>query len=160
MQITQNAVASIEYTLTDDSGEVIDTSKGQGPLTYLHGTGSLIPGLESELEGKGVGDAFKVRVEPDQAYGQRNDEMVQDVSRDQLPPDLDIQIGMQLQAQTEQGMHVVTVVGVKEAQVRLDANHPLAGVTLNFDVEIVEVREATGEELEHGHVHGPGGHEH
>lgn len=160
MQITQNAVASIEYTLTDDSGEVIDTSKGQGPLTYLHGTGSLIPGLENELEGKGVGDAFKVRVEPDEAYGQRNEEMVQDVSREQLPADLDPQIGMQLQAQTEQGMHVVTVVGVEEAHVRLDANHPLAGVTLNFDVQVVEVREATGEELEHGHVHGPGGHEH
>ncbi len=160
MKITKNVVASISYELTDDAGTVLDSSKGQAPLAYLHGNQNLIPGLENELEGKGSGDAFKVRIEPENAYGVRDDEMVQDVAREQFPSDVDIQPGMQFQAQTPAGMQVVTVVGVKDETVTLDGNHPLAGVALNFDVEVVEVREATSEELEHGHVHGPGGHHH
>jgi len=161
MQITKNAVATIEYELTDDAGEVVDSSKGSDPLAYLHGAGNIIPGLESELEGKTIGDAFKVRISPEDGYGPRRDEMVQDVPREQFPDDAEIQPGMQFQAQGPSGgVHVVTVVGVQGDQVKLDANHPLAGVHLNFDVKIVEVREATAEELEHGHVHGPGGHDH
>jgi FKBP-type peptidyl-prolyl cis-trans isomerase SlyD len=160
MQITKNAVALIHYTLKDDAGEVIDKSQEGTPMPYIHGHGNLIPGLESELEGKELGDKLNVRIEPKDAYGDRNEEMVQDVPRAQLPQDVDIQPGMQFQAQNEGGMHVVTVVGVEEDQVRLDGNHPLAGVTLNFDVEIAEVRQASSEELEHGHVHGPGGHQH
>ncbi len=160
MQISQDVVASIHYTLKDDSGEVIDASQEETPLPYLHGHGNLIPGLEGELEGKATGDKLQVRIEPKNAYGNRDENMVQDVPRDQLPQDVDIEPGMQFQAQGEGGVQVVTVVRVEADQVRLDANHPLAGVHLNFDVEVAEVREASAEELEHGHVHGPGGHHH
>ncbi|MEM7307603.1 MAG: peptidylprolyl isomerase [Planctomycetota bacterium] len=157
MQIAKHTVASIDYTLSDDAGNVIDSSKDRGPLTYVHGVGGLIPGLEKELDGKATGDSLKVRVEPAEGYGERNDAMVQDVPRAQLPEGVDVQVGMQLQAQTPNGPHIVTVVGVTEDAVKLDGNHPLAGVALNFDVKIVEVRAATAEEIEHGHVHGAGG---
>ncbi len=160
MQITKHSVASIEYTLTDDGGQVIDTSEGRGPLVYLHGAGNLIPGLESQLEGKAVGDEFQSRIEPADAYGERDDRMVQDVPRAQLPAEVDVTVGMQFQAQGPAGVQVVTVVGVEGDTVKMDGNHPLAGVTLNFDVKVVEVREATAEEVEHGHVHGAGGHQH
>jgi len=160
MEITKHTVATIEYELTDDEGEVLDSSQGTGPLTYVHGVGSIIPGLETELEGKTSGDAFKVRVAPENAYGERIDEMVQRVSRTQMPADVEIEVGMQFQAQTADAVHVVTVIEVDAENVTLDANHPLAGVPLNFDVKVVEVRPATEEEIEHGHVHGPGGHEH
>ena len=160
MKITKNAVASLEYTLTDDGGEVLDTSQGRGPLEYIHGAGNLIPGLEKELEGKGAGDELDVRIEAAEAYGERDEGMVHSVARDQMPPDVEIEVGMQLQAESDAGMHVVTVVGVEESEVQLDANHPLAGVPLNFQVKVIEVRDATAEELEHGHVHGPDGHEH
>lgn len=160
MQIIKQAVATIEYTLTDDSGVLIDSSKDRGPMAYLHGVGGIIPGLEAQLEGKVPGDEFKVRIEPDQAYGQRTEEMVQDVPRSDLPPDLDIQPGMQFQTQGPNGPAVVTVVAVEGDQVKMDGNHPLAGVTLNFDIKVVDVRQATQEELDHGHVHGPGGHNH
>ncbi len=160
MEITKHTVALIEYELTDDSGGVLDTSKGRGPLGYVHGVGSLITGLESELEGKTNGDAFKVRIEPANAYGDRADEMVQDVARTELPPEVKLEIGMQFQAQTQAGARVVTVVRLNDDTVTLDANHPLAGVTLNFDIKVVDVREATEEEVEHGHPHGSGGCEH
>jgi FKBP-type peptidyl-prolyl cis-trans isomerase SlyD len=160
MQITKHTVATIEYELTDDEGEVIDSSEGSGPLAYVHGLDTIIPGLEAELEGKTSGDAFRVRVPPEKGYGERMDEMVQSVSRTQMPAGVDIQVGMQFQAQAEDAVHVVTVVEVDAENVTLDANHPLAGMPLNFDVKVVEVRDATEEEIEHGHVHGPGGHEH
>lgn len=160
MKIANNLVASIEYTLTDDAGEVLDTSQGRGPLAYLHGNGNLIPGLEKELEGKAAGDRLSVRIPPAQAYGERDDKMVQTVSRQQMPPGVEIEVGMQLQAEGGGGVHVVTVVGVEGDQIRLDGNHPLAGVPLNFKVEVLAVRDATPEELEHGHVHGAGGHQH
>ena len=156
MQITEKLVASIEYTLTDDGGQVIDSSEGREPLTYLHGAGNLIPGLESQLEGKGAGDTFKTRIEPADGYGDRNDAMIQSVPRGELPAEVEIQVGMQFQAQSEAGMQVVTVVAIEGDDVKMDGNHPLAGVALNFDVKIVEVREATAEEIEHGHVHGEG----
>lgn len=161
MQIKKNVVGSIEYELTDDAGEVIDTSMGRAPLSYLHGAGNIIPGLEAELEGRSSGDAFQVRIAPEDAYGQRDERMVQDVPRSQFPDGAEVQPGMQFQAQAPGGaIQIVTVVGVEDETVKLDGNHPLAGVSLNFDVKVVEVREATEEELEHGHVHGPGGHAH
>lgn len=160
MKISKNSVASIEYTLTDDGGTVIDTSEGGAPLAYIHGIGNLIPGLEKELEGKTAGDELKVHIAPEDGYGERNDQMVQAVSRSEMPEGVEIEVGMQLQAESDQGMHVVTVIGVDDDKIQLDANHPLAGVPLNFDVKVVEVRDATAEELEHGHVHGEGGHEH
>jgi FKBP-type peptidyl-prolyl cis-trans isomerase SlyD len=160
MQIAKHTVATLEYTLTDESGEVLDASKGREPLAYVHGVGMLIPGLEEELKGKVQGDSLKARIEPDRGYGVRDEAMVQSVPRQQLPDEVEIEVGMQFQAQSEGDVHVVTVVEVEGEEVKLDANHPLAGVTLHFDVEVKEVREATSEEIEHGHVHGPGGHDH
>ena len=153
MQITKNVVASIEYELTADGGEVIDSSRGGPPLAYLHGSGQLIPGLEAELEGKGSGDSVQVRIPPENAYGPRNEQMVQGVPRADFPADAKLEPGMQFQAQTPDGMLILTVVDVEEDTVKLDGNHPLAGMHLNFDVKVVDVREATAEELEHGHVH-------
>lgn len=160
MNIAENAVALLEYTLKDDGGDVLDTSEGGAPLAYLHGHGNLIPGLERELEGKAAGDNFSVRIAASDAYGERNDELIHTVPRADLPQDVEIEMGMQLQAESQHGVHIVTVVGLGETEVELDANHPLAGVALNFDVKVVEVRAASAEELEHGHVHGPGGHDH
>ena len=160
MQIAASTVATIEYTLTDDDGTVIDTSKGKQPLVYLHGAGNLIPGLESELAGRAAGDELKVRIPPEQAYGQRDAANVQEVPLGDLPTDPPPAVGMQYQAHGPQGVMLVTIAAVEGEVVTLDANHPLAGVTLNFEVKVVEVRAATEEELDHGHVHGPGGHEH
>ena len=156
MQISKNVVASIEYELTADGGEVIDSSKGGPPLAYLHGNGNLIPGLEAELEGKGSGDSVKVRIAPENAYGPRNEDMVQPVPRSDFPADADLQPGMQFQAQTPDGMLILTIVEIDGDTVKLDGNHPLAGMHLNFDVTVIDVREATAEELENGHVQGPG----
>ena len=159
MQITNHSVASLEYTLTNDEGEVLDTTSGRGPLAYIHGTESIIPGLERELDGKEAGAEFKIRIAPEEAYGMHDERMVQTVARDQMP-DGELELGAQLQAQNDQGSFVVTVIEVNEAEVKLDANHPLAGMALNFEVKVTEVREATEDELSHGHPHGPGGHEH
>ena len=160
MVVANQKVVSIDYTLTDPAGVVIDSSSGKPPLVYLHGMGGIIPGLESALTGKTKGDSLKVTVAPEQAYGVRDNNMIQEVPRDRFPADAKIAPGMQFQANTPNGPRVVTVVGVDSAAVKIDANHPLAGVTLNFDVKIVDVRDATTEELGHGHVHGPGGHHH
>jgi len=160
MQIGKNSVVSFDYTLTDPQGKVIDSSKGQQPLTYLHGAGGIIPGLESQLEGKQAGDALTVTVAPEQAYGVKDAIMIQAVPRSAFKGVDDIQLGMQFQAQSPQGPRVVTVLAVSPTEVTVDANHPLAGMELKFDVNIVTVRAATEEELDHGHVHGPGGHHH
>ena len=160
MQIAKNTVATIDYTLTNPEGQVLDSSKGAEPLSYLHGTGGIIPGLESALEGKSAGEKLSVTIPPDQAYGVRNEQLVQEVPRRMFQGVTDIKNGMQFRTQSPQGMQVVTVVNVGDETVRIDGNHPLAGVTLKFDVDVVGVRSATSEELSHGHVHGPGGHQH
>jgi len=161
MNIEQNKVVSMHYTLTDNAGTVIDTSEGLDPLVYLHGTGALIPGLEKELEGKATGDKMDVKIQPEDGYGVRNEQLMQQVPKEHFANfPQEIQPGMQFQANSEQGPIHVTVVEVTEQHVVVDGNHPLAGVELNFKVEIMEVREATAEEKEHGHVHGAGGHEH
>jgi FKBP-type peptidyl-prolyl cis-trans isomerase SlyD len=139
---------------------VLDSSQGREPLAYLHGAGNIIPGLESALEGKNEGDQLNVQIPPDQAYGQRDERMVQPVPRTAFQGVADIQPGMQFQANTNAGPRLITVVGVEGDQVTVDANHPLAGATLNFDVTIRNVRDATSEEKSHGHVHGAGGHQH
>lgn len=154
MQIAKDKVVSIEYTLKDDQGTLLDTSEGRDPLAYLHGAGNIIPGLEQALEGKQAGDQLSVRIEAKDAYGERNDQLQQDVPRELFEGVDDVQAGMQFQAQTEAGVQVVTVKAVADDTVTVDANHPLAGVPLNFDVNIVEVRDAEAAELEHGHVHG------
>jgi FKBP-type peptidyl-prolyl cis-trans isomerase SlyD len=160
MQIAKNTVVSIDYTLTDDSGEVIDSSKGQEPLAYLHGAGNIIPGLEEALEGKQAGEQVKVAVPPEKGYGLRNESMTQQVPRNMFDTEQEIKPGMRFHAESEHGTHTVTVTAVDKENVTVDGNHPLAGKVLNFDVNIVEVRAATDEELSHGHVHGPHGHHH
>ena len=161
MQIANDVAAFFHYTLTDENGNEIDSSLSTQPLGYLHGHKNIIPGLEKELEGKVTGDKLKVTVKPEDAYGARHQELVQQVSKTQFDTDEEIEVGMQFQANGADGEPmIVTVVGVDEEMITLDGNHPLAGVTLTFDVEITEVRTATQEELDHGHVHGPGGHNH
>ena len=156
MQITKNTVADIHYTLPDNEGNVIDTSSGREPLNYLHGAGNLIAGMEEGLEGKSKGDKFQLKIEPAKGYGEKDPAMVQQVPRSAFG-DQDVRPGMKFS--TNHG-NVVTVTHVGLENVTVDANHELAGVELNFDVEVMEVRNATNEEISHGHVHGPGGHHH
>lgn len=160
MQIAQNSVVAFHYTLTNDAGEVLDSSEGREPLTYLHGAGNIIPGLEKELEGRQSGDKLQVAVNPEEGYGETQPALVQEVPRDAFQGVENVEPGMQFQAQTQGGPLMVTVTKVEGDTVTVDGNHPLAGQKLNFDVEIAEVREATSEEVEHGHVHGEGGHQH
>ncbi len=160
MQITENSVVSFHYTLTDKDGQVIDSSTGNAPLTYLHGVGQIVPGLENALVGKAVGEKLDVEVTAAEGYGEHHDFMVQQVPRDAFQGVDEIEPGMQFQAQTPQGGMTVTVTAVDATTVTVDGNHPLAGKNLFFAVEIVSVRAASAEELEHGHVHGEGGHHH
>jgi len=160
MEIAKDKVVTIDYTLTGEQGQVLDTSDGREPLSYLHGAGNIIPGLENALEGKAAGDQLTVSVPPDQGYGQRDERMVQTVPRGAFAGVPNVAPGMQFQANTNGGPRIITVRDVRDDQVTIDANHPLAGATLNFDVNVKQVRDATPEELAHGHVHGPGGHEH
>ena len=160
MQIADKSVVSIHYTLTDADGNTLDSSVGQDPLVYLHGAGNIIAGLENALVGKSAGDALQVSVEPDDGYGPVREDLVQQVDRSAFVGVDDIQLGMQFMAQTPWGEQPVTVVDLEGDSITLDGNHPLAGQQLNFDVEVIEVREASAEEVDHGHVHGPGGHAH
>jgi FKBP-type peptidyl-prolyl cis-trans isomerase SlyD len=160
MAIQQDSVVSLHYTLKDDAGEVIDQSTPGEPIAYLHGHGNLVPGLERELEGKNAGDKLNVQLAPADGYGEYNKELVQQVPKRSLQGISNVKVGMQLQTQTPQGPHLVTVTRVVSDMVTLDGNHPLAGKALHFDVEIADVRQATEEELSHGHVHGAGGHHH
>ena len=156
MQITKETVASIHYTLRDNEGNVLDSSAGREPLHYLHGAGNLIIGMEEGLEGKQKGEKLMLKIAPAKGYGEKDDSLVQKVPRSAFGTQA-IEKGMQFQ--TNQGQ-VVTVTNVGLENITVDANHPLAGVELNFDVEIMGVRAATAEEIAHGHVHGPGGHHH
>ena len=160
MQIALNCVAYIHYTLKDDAGAVIDSSSGGEPLAYLHGVGNLVPGLEKALEGKQAGEKLSVKVAPEEGYGVRDEGLVQQVPRRSFQGVRDLKEGMRFQAQTQSGPVAVTVTRVQGDMITVDGNHALAGVTLNFEVEVTKVREATAEELMHGHVHGPGGHHH
>jgi FKBP-type peptidyl-prolyl cis-trans isomerase SlyD len=161
MLIAQDKVVLIHYTLKNDSGATLDSSSGGDPLAYIHGQGNIIPGLEKALEGKQSGDKLNVKVEPSEGYGERDDELVQQVPRRAFGGAAKVKPGMQFHAQTSQGQtRVVTVTRIQGDMVTVDGNHPLAGEKLHFDVEVTEVRDATEEELEHGHVHGPGGHHH
>jgi FKBP-type peptidyl-prolyl cis-trans isomerase SlyD len=160
MQIETHRVVTLNYTLTDNDGNVIDQSK-DGSFAYLHGANNIIPGLENALSGKKAGDSLDVAVPPGDAYGERDEAKKQQVPREMFPAEGDIEPGMQFHAQGPNGeMLVVTVDRVEDDSVTVDGNHPLAGVSLNFAVEVVDVREASEEEISHGHVHGPGGHQH
>jgi FKBP-type peptidyl-prolyl cis-trans isomerase SlyD len=160
MQIIKKSVVMIDYTLTDDAGAVVDTSEGREPLSYIQGSGNIIPGLESALEGKSAGDSLRVSIPPEEGYGVRQDSLMAQVPRDRFESAGELTVGMQFQTQAESGIQVVTVVEVDDDTVTVDANHPLAGSALNFEVSVVGVRDATPEELEHGHVHGPEAHGH
>ncbi|MEE4202889.1 MAG: peptidylprolyl isomerase [Halieaceae bacterium] len=160
MQIEANKVVSIDYTLKNDAGDVLDQSTPENPLAYLHGHNNLIPGLENALAGKAAGDDITASIPPAEAYGAYDENLIQAVPKNLFQGVDQVEPGMQFQAQTGQGMQVVTVREVDDENVTIDANHALAGQTLHFDVTIKDVREASEEELAHGHVHGPGGHEH
>lgn len=160
MQIAKNTVASIDYTLTDPEGKVIDSSKGREPLAYLHGSSNIIPGLEAELEGKSAGDSLVVTIPYEKGYGAHDPNLVQPVPRSNFHGIKEIKQGMQFEAKTPQGSRIVRVVKVDDENVTIDANHSLAGMELKFDVMVRNVREATAEEISHGHVHGAGGHHH
>lgn len=160
MSIQQDQVVSIHYTLKNDAGEVLDSSAEGEPLTYLHGHGNLIAGLERELTGKKAGDKLQVKIPPADGYGEYDKGLIQKVPRRALKGIPKITVGMRLQAQTGEGVRAVTVSHVAGDMVTLDGNHPLAGQNLNFEVEVADVRPASAEELSHGHVHGPGGHHH
>ena len=161
MTIKENSAVSFHYTLTDDDGQTLDSSAGKDPLAYLHGAGNIIPGLESALEGKKVGDAMTVSVRAAEGYGEVQKELIQEVPRESFQGVDSIEVGMQVEAQTGQGGNVpVTVTEVTDTIVTVDGNHPLAGKNLTFEVSIEEVRDATEEEQAHGHVHGVGGHQH
>lgn len=160
MTIAENKVVTLHYTLTDDEGTVIDKSD-DGSFLYLHGASNIIPGLENALTGKASGDALKVTVEPEEGYGVHDEARKESVPREMFPTDSEIEVGSQFHAEGPDGQTItVTVIEVSDDTVTIDGNHPLAGVQLNFDVKVIEVRDASAEELEHGHAHGPDGHHH
>lgn len=160
MQIQDNKVVTLHYTLKDDEGQIIDQSN-DGSFAYLHGANNIIPGLEQALQGKSTEDELSVSIDPKDGYGERKPDMVQVVERNMFNEGDEINVGMQFHAQSPDGqMIIVTIADVDGDQITIDGNHPLAGVNLNFDVTVVDVRDATAEELDHGHVHGPGDHHH
>jgi FKBP-type peptidyl-prolyl cis-trans isomerase SlyD len=158
MQIEKHRVVTLAYTLKDNDDRIIDQSD-DGSFCYLHGASNIIPGLENALTGKVTGDELSVTVPPEEGYGVHDDGRTQSVPRDMFPAGEEIEAGMQFHAQGPEGHTlVVTVVKVEEDSITVDGNHPLAGVQLNFEVKVMDVREATREEITHGHVHGPHGH--
>jgi FKBP-type peptidyl-prolyl cis-trans isomerase SlyD len=159
VQIAKEKVATIDYTLTDDKGELLDSSEDDGPLSYLHGHGNIVPGLEKALEGKTVGDSLKITLPPSDGYGEHDKKLIQTMPRDRFP-DGEIELGTRFHAESRGESRVLTVTAVNDRGVTVDGNHPLAGRTLRFEVTVREVREATGEEIEHGHVHDGHGHDH
>lgn len=154
MKIEADKVVSIDYTLKDDKGEVLDTSEGKEPLSFIFGNGSIISGLENALEGKTEGESLSVVVDPKEGYGEYSDSMIFEVGKEQFQDASQISEGMQVQGQDANGqIQIFTIKTIGDEKVTLDANHPLAGQTLHFDVAVTEVRDATEEELDHGHVH-------
>ncbi len=153
MTITNEKVVGIHYTLTNDSGEKLESTLGAEPLLYLHGAGNIIKGLEEALENKSVGDEIDAIIEPQDGYGERHEKLVQVIPRESFKAMPDLTEGMQIQAQSSQGDIPLTVTKIEAEQVTVDANHSLAGVRLHFSVSIQSIREANKIELEHGHVH-------
>jgi FKBP-type peptidyl-prolyl cis-trans isomerase SlyD len=160
VEISADRVVTIHYTLKDDAGTILDSSAGGEPLAYLQGHGNLVAGLEKALEGKQEGSSMAVVVSPAEGYGTRDESLVRRVPKRSLQGSGTLKKGMQFHARTDDGMRLYTVAAVIGDMVTIDGNHPLADQTLHFEVQIIGVREATPEELEHGHVHGAGGHHH
>ncbi len=162
MQIGPNSVVSLSYTLKNDQGEILDQADANSPLVYLHGAHNIIPGLENALTGKQANDSLDVSIPPEEAYGVRDDRLTQQVPRSMFAGVDENQLipGAQFTAQTNAGTENITIAAVDSDTVTIDANHPLAGQTLHFSVTVVDLRQASAEELSHGHAHGPGGHHH
>jgi FKBP-type peptidyl-prolyl cis-trans isomerase SlyD len=162
MKISSGKVVSMQYVLTDSKGVELDRSAPGEPLAYLHGEGQIVPGLEKQLEGLSKGDKRdKLEIKPADGYGEVEAELRTSLERSKFPADMDVKPGMQFMMQSPDGhRRPFVVTGVTSEQVEIDGNHPLAGQTLYFQIEISDVRDATPEELQHGHVHGPGGHHH
>lgn len=160
MKAAKNTVVSIHYTLTDAEGAVVDTSSGHAPLAYIQGMGHIVPGLEKAMEGKAVGDKFKISVPAEEGYGLRDENLIDRIPKEAFQGVPEVEPGMEFYADGPNGPVMITVKEVDGDHVVVDGNHPLAGKVLNFEIEVTEVREATAEESEHGHVHGEGGHQH
>lgn len=158
--VKKDAVVMLSYTLKDDGGKELDKSSPDKPFAYLHGNSQIVPGLENALDGLAIGDKKQVTVSPKEGYGEFVPGLKMEVDRSNFPKDVELQPGMQFSAEMGGNNQMFIVTDIKEDKVAVDGNHPLAGQTLHFDVEVVEVREATKEELEHGHVHGEHGHQH
>ncbi len=160
MQIKKDSVVYFHYTLNQQDGKMVESSHDSNPMTYLHGHGNILPALESEFTDKKEGDQFQVTLEPKDAYGERNEESKQRIPIKHLTTKKNLRPGMSAKVNTEKGTRDVTIIKVGKFNVDVDTNHPLAGLTLTFDVNIETVRVAEAEELTHGHVHGVGGHHH
>ncbi len=160
MLIEDKKIVVVNYTLTTDDGEVLDQSN-DGSFAYLHGADNIVAGLENALTGKAVGDTLNVKVLPDEGYGDRNDEMVQVVGKEMFESDDELEVGSQFHAEGPDGQPImITVAAIEGDDITIDGNHPLAGLNLNFDVSIIDIRDASEEEISHGHVHGADGHHH
>jgi FKBP-type peptidyl-prolyl cis-trans isomerase SlyD len=158
MQISDQKAVTIHYTLKDEAGETLDTSRGRDPLNYLQGAGNIVPGLEKALAGKSAGDSLRVTLAPEEAYGQRDEKEVRNVPLRKISLDGKLVPGARCRVQSSDGFQLGLVAAVRGDYATVDLNHPLAGMRLDFEVEVLAVRDATSEELTHGHVHGPGGH--
>jgi FKBP-type peptidyl-prolyl cis-trans isomerase SlyD len=159
-KIATNKVVTLSYTLRDDDGEVIDQSQDGSPLLYLHGARNIVPGLEEQLEGISEGESINATVSPEKGYGPRIGQ-AQEVPRKLFPADAELAAGMQVVAHDDQGRQIpFFITGITDDTITVDPNHPLAGETLHFEVTVESLRDATEEEIEHGHPHGPGGHQH
>lgn len=156
MKNTKNPVVSIHYTLTNKTGEQLDSSIGSEPLSYLHGAGNIIPGLEKALSETSVGDKLTVTIEATDAYGERNEAQMQTVAKEMFQGIDKIEVGMQFQADSSSGPAMVTITKIEGDNITIDGNHPLAGEQLTFAVEVMDIRPATETEIEHGHIHGAG----
>ena len=159
MKITKYKIVSLAYTLKNDDGEILDTADQNNPFLYMHGVGGIIKGLENALNDKSIDDSFNLIVAPDEAYGERDDKLTESVPRNMFEgiPDEELVAGAQFHAQTGQGTQVITIAEIEGDTVKIDANHSLAGETLHFAVSVLDIREATEEEIAHGHPHSPGG---
>lgn len=160
MKVRNNTVVTFDYTLRDDKGNLLDSSLGGESFAYLHGHGQIIPGLESAMHGREKGDQFEVVIQPEDAYGDYDEDLVAAIPKEQFDPSIEILPGMQFNAERNGKYYTLTVVEVQDNHIIVDGNHPLAGVVLYFKIDVKDVREATQEELEHGHAHGIGGHHH
>lgn len=159
MLISKNKVVSLAYELKNDKGETLDVADSRAPFHYLHGASQIVPGLESALDGLKKGDKKSVTVKPDDGYGEHNPELKMAASKTQFPGDVDLQVGLQFETETDDGERLMfTITGIEGDKVIIDGNHPLAGQTLHFSVEVIGIREATKDELQHGHAHGDDGH--